>query len=240
MDDDSECLLRLRLNPYEEEHPCRALHDSCFRSHQRLAWTHAHPFAKDAMRGGFVFALSIVQSPSREGSTRALLDKAFPPGSLPSSEGNLHGLLEKACSALGHARFRLDEHAGARATELAPLFFGGLEWLMNPELCRLSRLAFCQTLADACASRLFFDGRAWERPRPEALALFEEALLEARALPWPNPQPFDRFSHEPLCAGPADQWIATRAARERIAMDERSLLTLSCALADDGRETKRL
>lgn len=193
------------------------------------------------MHGGFVFALSIVQSPPREGSTRWLLDKAFPPGSLPSTEGVLHGLLEKACSALGHARFRLDDQAGARATELAPLFFGGLEWLMDPELCSLSRLAFCQTLADACASRLFFDGRAWERPRPEALVLYGQALVEARAMPWPSSTPFELFAHEPLCSGPADQWIATRAARERIALDERALLTLSCLDSQgDALEAKRL
>ena len=125
--------------------------------------------------------------------------------------------------------------------ELAPLFFGGLEWLGNPELSRLARLAFCQTLADACANRLFFDSRALKLPRPEALVLFAEALSQAQAQSWPHPTVFEHLAHVPLCLGPADQWISTRAARERIALDERELFDLSFPpSAPEGLTSKRL
>lgn len=225
----------MRLSVYEEDHPCRPAHDSCLWLLRQLPWGSAPQNMRDAMRAGFVFALSVCASPACEGSPRWLLDRAFPQGSLPSPEGELFSGLSEAARALGCSQFDFEDSTGQRASELAPLFFGGLAWLESAELAAAARLAFCQCLADACASRLFYDGRAFHKPALPALEAFESALEAARRACWPDAAAFSKTPCLAFGSGPVHSWLPTLAARERMSAEERLALDACCS--DGNKES---
>ena len=162
-----DMLSHLRLNPHGYEDQRRCIHDHCFHLRSKLPWVKASTAARDAMRAGFAFALTISQSPRCPGSLRERVEIAF--GKLPrTTEHDIFEALLCASKSLGHARISIDAHC-ERALAWAPLFFGGLDWLYSDQKSRAGRLAFCHCLAESLFSRLFFDERAWEKPSLAAL-----------------------------------------------------------------------
>lgn len=223
----------MRLDPHGPGHPDRPPHDRCWELYCDMPWIGLRSEWREAARAGFAFALSVCQMPKPLGSLGALLDRAFPPGSLPSREAELFAALASVSGDLRCSRFNFEDGSGARACELSPLFFGGLAWLDDPVLARASRLVCAQAMADSCASRVFFDARAWEAPPAEAMEAFARALQNCRFEPWLGEQALSALVLGNAGRGPALDWPASRAARARLAFFERSELG---AMVQEGAE----
>lgn len=219
----------MHLNPYgDDAQDMRALHESCYRSRRLLPWFSATAQAKGAMRSGLVFCLTLCQTRSSQGGLPDLLTRAFPCSSPPCEESDIFISMIQAGLMLGSPRFSFTSQSARRALEIAPIIFGGLQWLQCPRRSRAARLAFVHVLAEDCASRLFFDGRAWLVAGQNALMAFESALLDASRAAWPDAEVFTPISSLDFASGPASSWAAALAAQERLSADERDCIDSCC------------
>jgi hypothetical protein len=214
----------------------RAARDRCWSLYASMPWLGFGDALKSSARSAFVFALSVCQMPKPAGSIGALLDQAFPRGSLRSAEGALFVGLTQAARAMGCSRFDFGDDSAERACALAPLFFGGLSWLESEPKARASRLIFCQALADSCASRAFFDARALQPAPLAGIECFELALESCLAAEWSGPEILLELSSKHLGAGSASDWPAAHAARERLALHEKKELLDLCPHARATRD----
>lgn len=229
-----------RLDPHGPGHPGRAPHDLCWSLYRAMPWLGLSQEWRRAARPAFAFALSVCQMPKPAGSLGALLDRAFPAGSLPSDESSLFRSVSAASGLLLRSSFYFLDGTGLRACELAPIFFGGLAWLHDPVLASASRLIFSQALADACASRVFFDARAWDPPPTGGMEAFAQALVFCSRLPWPGADALGALSRQRLGEGCAGQWSAALAARCKMALSEGSEIASACPGAPSDQAGRRL
>lgn len=169
------------------------------------------------------------------------VNQAFPPGSLRSPESALFCSLAQAEREIraGSAtpRLALEHGEAARAIEIAPLVFGGLDWLATPSLARGARLAFCQAMADAAAQQVRMGPALGDDDA--ALRLLFKSLSFAAGIPWYSPPPIPTGAGA-LAAGHPRTWLIAVAARDRLLMAERWDIEKSCAKGAPSSRPARL
>lgn len=193
----------------------------CVELHSQLPWSSAPAPFRTSMRAGLAFCASLGHSPLRPGSFMQSLNEAFPPGSLPCAESLLFCSLARAEREMSPRcatpQFNMSDQDAARAIEVAPLIFGGLDWLSNSLLARSARLSFCQAMADAAARQAPSDRK------PDSMKIFFSSLRLAYNLRWPSPPEFP-LSSSGLVSGRLEEWPIVVATREKLRLMEKEAL----------------